>query len=200
MKIDERKKQAIYFSRRLRILKYLLQLQGRDIPFVNNVTCLGVPFDRRITRRHHIGRTVAKTLSKYIRTYSIFKSGCLHANIKFTLYRILIMSVMTYACPTWKFSAYAHQMKIQRLQNRVLGIMGNLDRYTTVRELHVVFKFPYVYDYTSKLCRTQAEIIINHVNSNVRDIGKKKPGMRSIRGLNLAAVRPMPIQLIAVSG
>jgi hypothetical protein len=45
--INVRKTRAIYFSRRLRVPDDVLQLNGRDIPFVNNVTYLGVTFDRR---------------------------------------------------------------------------------------------------------------------------------------------------------
>jgi hypothetical protein len=55
-------------------------------------------------------------------------------------------------------------LKLQRLQNRVLRVIGNLDRCTPVRELHVAFKIPYGYDYITKLWRTQAEVILNHIN------------------------------------
>jgi hypothetical protein len=34
--------------------------------------------------------------------------------------------------------------------------------------LHV----PHIYDYITKLCKQQAEVIQNHENENVRDIGK----------------------------
>jgi hypothetical protein len=51
---------------------------------------------------------------------------------------------MTYACPTWKYAADAHLLKMQCLQNRILRAMGNLDKGTLVRELHVAFKIPYV--------------------------------------------------------
>jgi hypothetical protein len=61
---------------------------------------------------------------------------------------------------------------LQRLQNRVLRATGNLDRCIPVRELHVAFKIPYVYDYITKLHRTQAEVILNNVNTNVRGIGQ----------------------------
>jgi hypothetical protein len=37
--------------------------------------------------------------------------------------------------------------------------------------MHVAFQIPYVYDYITKLCRRQAEIIHNHENENVRNIG-----------------------------
>jgi hypothetical protein len=56
IRINEGKIQAIYFTRRLRVSDDVLQLNGRDIPFVNNVMYLGVTFDRRMTWRHHIER------------------------------------------------------------------------------------------------------------------------------------------------
>jgi hypothetical protein len=36
--------------------------------------------------------------------------------------------------------------------------------------MHVAFRVPYVYDYMTKLCRRQVEIINNYENENVRNI------------------------------
>jgi hypothetical protein len=36
----------------------------------------------------------------------------------------------------------------------------------------VALEIPYVYDCITKLCRTQAEVILNHVNPNVHGIGQ----------------------------
>jgi hypothetical protein len=77
---------------------------------------------------------------------------------------------MTYACPTWVYAVDAHLLNLQRLQNRVLCTTGNPDRCTPVRKLHVAHKIPYLYDYINKLCRTQTELLLNHVNQNVRGI------------------------------
>jgi hypothetical protein len=79
---------------------------------------------------------------------------------------------MTYACPTWEYAAGAHLLKLQHPQNRVLCATGNLDRGTHVHHLHMAFKIPYVIDYITKLCRTQAQIILNHVNPNAHGIGQ----------------------------
>jgi hypothetical protein len=38
IKINEGKTQSVYFSRRLRVPEDVVQLNGQDIPFVNNVT------------------------------------------------------------------------------------------------------------------------------------------------------------------
>jgi hypothetical protein len=52
--------------------------------------CLGVTFDRRMTCRHHIERTVAKALRTCFRTRSVFKSERLSNIIKLTLYKAVI--------------------------------------------------------------------------------------------------------------
>jgi hypothetical protein len=144
MKINEGKTQAIYFSRRLRVPEDELQVNGQDVSFVNNATYLGVIFDRKMTWRLHIERTMAMALRTYLRTYSLYKSEGLSVHIKLTLYKVLIRDLMTYACPTWEYAADTHLLKLQRLQNRVLRAIGNFERRTPVREMHVALNIPYV--------------------------------------------------------
>jgi hypothetical protein len=52
------------------------------------------------------------------------------------------------------------------------GTIGNFPRRTPVRDLHMAFKIPYVYDCITKLCRQQAEVIQNYDNEIVRNIGQ----------------------------
>jgi hypothetical protein len=79
---------------------------------------------------------------------------------------------MTYACPTWEHAPDADILKLQRLQNRVLRAIENLDRCISVRKLHVAFKILYVYGNINKLRRTQAEEMLIHVNPNIRVTGQ----------------------------
>jgi hypothetical protein len=138
-----------------------------------------------MTWRLHIERTTAKALGTYIRTCTLFKSKRLSSNAKLIPYRALIRSIMTYACPTWEFAADTHLLKLQRLQNRILRAAGDLGRRTPVRDLHLAFKIPYIYDYISKLCRRQAEVIKNHPNPNVRAIGQGEAIHRKYKRLKL---------------
>jgi hypothetical protein len=39
---------------------------------------------------------------------------------------------------------------------------------SAVSDMHTAFNLPYVYDYITKLCRKQAEVIRNHENEHVR--------------------------------
>jgi hypothetical protein len=162
VKSDKGKTQATSFYRRLGVPDDVLQLNGLDILFVNGVTYLDVTCDRRTTWRLHIERTIAKALRTHLRTYSVFRSERLSTNTKLMIDKALIRSVMIYACPTWKFVVDTHLLKLQCLQNRVFSSIGNLHRCMPVLELRVAFKIPYIYNYITDLCRTQAEVILNH--------------------------------------
>jgi hypothetical protein len=84
---------------------------------------------------------------------------------------------MTYACPAWELAADTYPLKLQRLQNKVLRTIGNFPRCTPVRDLHTAFNLPYVYDYTTKLCRLQTEVIQNLHRT-------RRSQTDNIRGLN----------------
>jgi hypothetical protein len=114
----------------------------------------------------------AKAFRTIIRVNSLLKNEQFGPNIKLTLHKALIRSELTYVSPVWEFAADSHLVKLQRLQNKVLRTIGNLPRRTRVRDLHMAFKIPYVYDYITKVCRQQAEVIQNHDNKNVRNIGQ----------------------------
>jgi hypothetical protein len=90
---------------------------------------------------------------------------------------------MTYACPAWEFAADTHLLKLLRLQNKVLRTIGNFPRRTPVRDVHVAFKIPYVYYFITKLCRHQAEVIQNHQNPNVSNIGEGEAQHRKYKWL-----------------
>jgi hypothetical protein len=72
---------------------------------------------------------------------------------------------------------------MQHLQNRVLRAIGNLERRTPVREMHVAFKIPYVYDYITKLYKTQAEVIQNYRNPIVSGTGQGEATYRKYKRL-----------------
>jgi hypothetical protein len=74
---------------------------------------------------------------------------------------------------------------LQRLQNKVFRTIGNFSWRTPVREMHMAFHLPYVYDYVTKLCRQQAEIILNHDNDNVSYIGHGEARHRKYKRLKL---------------
>jgi hypothetical protein len=92
---------------------------------------------------------------------------------------------MTYTCPAWEFVAETYLLKLQHLQNKVLHTIGSFPRRTLVRDIHMAFQIPYVYDYITKSCRQQAQVIQNHENENVRYIGQGEARHRKYKRLKL---------------
>jgi hypothetical protein len=92
---------------------------------------------------------------------------------------------MTYACPAWEFATDIHLQKLQRPQNKVLRTIGNFPSCTLTRDLRMTFNLPYIYDYITKLCRQQAEVIQNHENENICNIEQDEPRHRKYKGLKL---------------
>jgi hypothetical protein len=156
IKINEAKTRAFYFSHRLRPPEFHLTLNGQNIPFVNHVKYLGVIFDKRITWRLHIELIEAEVFRAFIRVCFLFKSERLRANFKKKdLHKTEIISIMTYACPTWEFAADTNFLKLQRFHNKVLRTIDKFPKCTPVRELHMAFQVLYIYDYLTKLCNKQ---------------------------------------------
>jgi hypothetical protein len=68
-------------------------------------------FDKRMTWRLHIEMIEAKAFRTFIRIYSLFKSERLSANIKWTLHKALIRSVMAYEMRFVEHVAYTGKDK-----------------------------------------------------------------------------------------
>jgi hypothetical protein len=117
----------------------------------------------------------AKAFRTFIRIYSLFKSERLRANI---------------------LAADTYLFKLKRLENKFLHTIGSLPRFTPVSDLHTAFNLPYVYDYITKLCRQQAEVIQNHGNEHVRNMGQGEARHRKYKRLELGAHQFTTVQAI----
>jgi hypothetical protein len=56
-----------------------------------------------------------KAFRTYIRIYTVFRTESMSANINLTLHKALIISVMTYSCPSREFAADIYLLKLQRM-------------------------------------------------------------------------------------
>jgi hypothetical protein len=84
-----------------------------------------------------------------------------------TLHKALIRAIRTFAWPAWEFAADKYLLQVQGLQDKFLRAIGNFHRHTPDCDTHMAFKFSYIYDYITKLCRQQAKVMQNHENANV---------------------------------
>jgi hypothetical protein len=95
---------------------------------------------------------------------------------------------MTHACLVWEFAADSHILNLQRLQNKVLGAMGNLPRRTPTCDQtssHILFCYETM----------QAEVIQNHGNVSVRNAGQSESQHRKYKGLRNMTVQVSKLSL-----
>jgi hypothetical protein len=92
---------------------------------------------------------------------------------------------MTYACPAWQFAADNHLLKLQRLQNNVFRTTGKFPMRTLLCDLQLSNFRTYTYNYITKVCMQQAEVLQNHGNANVRNIGQVESRHRKCKRINL---------------
>jgi hypothetical protein len=49
----------------------------------------------------------------------------------------------------------------------------------------MAFELPYIYDYITKFCKQEADVIQNHENAKVHNIGQGEPRHRKYKRLKL---------------
>jgi hypothetical protein len=189
-----RLRRSTFLTKGNRMTLFLHHMDG-NIPFVSSVKYLGVMFDKRMTWRLHIETIETKAFRTFIRLYFLFKSERLNVNIKLALHRSLIRSVMTYACPAWEFAADTYLLKVQRLQNKVLRTISNLPRCISVRDMHVAFQIPYVYDYKQSYAEDKQKSFTTMKMKMYVILDKAIPHVEYIKGLNLAVVNYTTVQV-----
>jgi hypothetical protein len=88
------------------------------------------------------------------------------------------IAMLTYATTDELLEVVFSLWSVPRLYNE-----GQLP--SPVCKLHAAFKIAYVYDYISKLCRTQSVVNLNHVNPNVCGTGQGEAMHRKYKRLKL---------------
>jgi hypothetical protein len=93
---------------------------------------------------------------------------------------------MTCASHAWEVVAGALLLKLQHFAKQGSPHHCQFSKaHTPARELHKAFGIPYIYDYLTKSCRQQAEVIQNHENANVRNIGQGEAQHRKCKRLKV---------------
>jgi hypothetical protein len=121
----------------------------------------------------------AKVFWTFVRIYSVFRSARLGANIKLTLHKTLIRSVMTYPCSAWELAA------------------GTWSAYKTRVSAHWKFSKVHIgprfaHSMQSSVCTRShnKQKSCNFVRLNFFALqDKAAPDVENRRGLNLAAVK-----------
>ena len=158
IKINETKTQAIIFpfnKSPKRIPTVPLMFNGHRIELSHTIKYLGLSLDKKLTFKQHLLNAAEKAL-KCSRSLCCILNRKSHLNTKnkLILYKTCIRPILTYGSPIWISCAKTHKSKIQRVQNKILKMIHNLDRMYPTSALHQNFKHQTIEEFIQKTTDT----------------------------------------------
>ena len=101
IKINERKTEAILFTKRRPLLEDKIVSDNQTIEWQDKIKYLGVVLDKKLNFSNHESYVIQKAIGNLIKFYPIFKNKYLSLHSKKIFYKSLIRSSMLYASPVW---------------------------------------------------------------------------------------------------
>jgi hypothetical protein len=170
IKINEKKTEAILFTKRRPVIKDQIVFDNVTIEWQDKIKYLGVLLDKKLNFSNHVNYVIQKAIGNLIKLYPIFKNKYLSLHSKKIFYKSLIRSSMLYACPVWSLTCQSNLNKLQVTQNKFLRIIGNFRKFTPISVIHEETKMEYIYECMNRNVHKYFKAIESHKNNLVRNI------------------------------
>lgn len=128
-----------------------LKIKNNNIKHKTPIKYLGVHLDYRLTFNPHIKETIRKAHFTLKQLYPLLKSPHMTIKNKKLLYTTMIRPILTYASPAWHSASKTAKKPLQTLQNKILRLILNADRYTSSRKLHEDAQLPTMNEHLENL-------------------------------------------------
>ena len=140
VKVNVTKSNAVLFSRRIKhdlIRTEPLDLFDEAIPWVSEAKYLGIIMDKKLTWKSHIDsvETRARNRMGLLRPL-VNKRSSLSIRNGLTLYKTIILPIMTYASSVWAGPALNKIKKLQTVQNIALRQVSKSPWYVRNKDIH----------------------------------------------------------------
>ena len=76
---------------------------------------------------------------------------------KMFLYRVMVRSVLTYACPVWTMICRSNFNKLQVVQNKFLRLIGKYRKWSLINTMHDGLKIERIEVYIIQMTRNYFE-------------------------------------------
>jgi hypothetical protein len=99
-----------------------VKIFNENIAWTKETKYLGIALDSKLTYRTHISCILRKANYRLRQMFPILnKSSTIDINLALIIYKSLLRSILTYACPVWGYAANSYINKLQAFQNKVGG-------------------------------------------------------------------------------
>lgn len=170
IKLNDSKTEIIIFTKRRPTL-IDFEMDNRIIQWSDYVKYLGVLLDTKLTFTKHVNYLTSKAIATLIKLYPIFnRRSFFSPENKMLLYKVIVRSALTYACPVWSMMCKSNFDKLQVVQNKFLRLVGNYRRWSPIKLIHDELEIEYVSDYIMQETKKYYNNIENHTNQLIVNI------------------------------
>jgi hypothetical protein len=107
------------------------------MPWSPSIRYLGLTFDSKLLFTKHLHAVTHKATGVFLQPFPLLaRDSTLSLHNKFTLYKLLISPILTYAAPVWSNTSLSNYRHLQILQSKCLRVMGDYPRRTPISHLH----------------------------------------------------------------
>ncbi|GFY03802.1 RNA-directed DNA polymerase from mobile element jockey [Trichonephila clavipes] len=183
------KTEAVFFTRKKRLIYPDIFLHNEKIPWSQNTKYLGVTLDNKLTFKQHITRIRENFIKKaHTLSHLISRRSKLSRSNKLLIYSSLLRPIITYASPVWSFAAKTHIQKLEVLQNKTLRQILRADWYMRNASLRNAINFKTIRNFMKKIAKKFFIKIDQSDNISIQRIEKYTPTRLTHRPRNILII------------
>lgn len=175
--INPRKCQTKIFTLRRIRNPPTIKIDGEEItwnPPDQTVKYLGVNLDTRLTWRQHINIKLNQGYNRLRQLFPIInRKSPLRIDCTILLYKSLLRSLVTYACPVWSTTSKTNKKKLQTFQNKVLRIAVNAPWFIRNEQIHRELNMLTIEEFISKTTKKYLKNIDRCDSARIHELGRK---------------------------
>lgn len=188
LNINESKCQLKIFTLRRIPRTKNLEINNREIPWLHKdqpAKYLGLYFDTRLTWSYHINNKLNQGYARLKQLYHLINRNTpLKLECVLLLYKSLLRSLLTYACPVWCATSKTNINKLQVFQNKLLRIAVNAPWFVRNEQIHMELQTETIAEFVKRqstnffnsldLCSSAQSLQLGHRNIH-RRLKRKLP-------------------------
>jgi hypothetical protein len=175
IKINDNKTEAIFFKTRRHLPQTdIIDSNGTDIPWKDQVKYLGLNLDTRLRWGPHITATRNKALAIMAALYPIFnRHSKLSVRNKLLILKSIVRPILVYGAPVWSNVSNTNMAKLQIIQNKCIKIIYNTPLLTNLKKLHTQHNITNIKDHCHNLTKKFYTNTTNvHTNTLITQLGR----------------------------
>lgn len=175
IKLNDSKTEAIIFTKRRPNIPSNIFVNNAPILWAENIKYLGITLDNKLVFTQHVNKIIQRAIGNLIILYPLLnRNSILSTENKLLLYKAIVRSAMSYACPVWSMICNSKYDKLQVVQNKFLRLAGNFNRYSYIKQMHDCLNVEFFECFVKRITKNYFDKLDNHTNILMKEMKYNK--------------------------